>query len=248
MKDSSFQRYSRNHVHFYDKGVSPLLERGLALTNAVFREPRIVDLGCGDGRLVFDLHKKGALKNFVQVVGVDISKSRIERLRKELPFVKGLVSDALNVKQLPDCSFDFVICSQLIEHVENDSMLVEEVRRLLRNRGLAYMSSVVRKDYAVYFYFRDGLFRLDPTHLREYSSVGEFLGLLKSQGFEILGLETRQVMFPLLDLAVRLFIKIGFLQPNVRFYQQHRILNVIRRLRIPVVGYRSIEVLARKTE
>jgi len=65
-------------------------------------------------------------------VGVDISKERIERLRNELPFVKGIVSDALNVKELPDCSFDFIICSQLIEHVKDDHALVSVIKRLLK--------------------------------------------------------------------------------------------------------------------
>jgi len=55
MKDSLFQGYSRKHVHFYGEEVSVLLESGLALTNEVIKKPSIVDLGCGDGRLIFCL-------------------------------------------------------------------------------------------------------------------------------------------------------------------------------------------------
>ena len=174
-----------------------------------------------------------------------ISEERIGRLTKELPFVKGIISDASNVKELPDSSFDFVICSQLVEHVEDDDMLVQEIRRLLRVGGLAYISSVIKKWYGVYFYFRDGSFRLDPTHVREYSSVDEFVSLIANNGFEIVDVKTHRVMFPLLDLIIRLFIRIGLLEPNVRFYQQHKVLSKIRRVRMPVVGYRSIEVLAK---
>ena len=192
--------------------------------------------------------KGGLLKNVGEIVGVDISESRIERLTNELPFVKGIVSDALNVKELRDSSFDFVICSQLVEHVEDDDVLVLEIKRLLKNRGLAYLSSVIKKWYGAYFYFKDGSFRLDPTHVREYSSVDEFCGLIANNGFEVISVGTHQVMFPLLDLVVRLFVKIGLIEPNVRFYQQHRVLSKIRRLRVPVVGYGIIEVLARKIE
>jgi len=248
MKDRLFRGYSRRHVHFYSEEVSVLLESGLALANKVVKKPSIVDLGCGDGRLIFALYKRGLLKNVGEIVGVDISEERIGRLTKELPFVKGIISDASNVKELPDSSFDFVICSQLVEHVEDDDMLVQEIRRLLRVGGLAYISSVIKKWYGVYFYFRDGSFRLDPTHVREYSSVDEFVSLIANNGFEIVDVKTHRVMFPLLDLIIRLFIRIGLLEPNVRFYQQHKVLSKIRRVRMPVVGYRSIEVLAKKVE
>lgn len=248
MIDRLFQRYSHNHVHFYGNDTSLLLERGLALTGKILGTQRIVDLGCGDGRLIFALNKKGLLGNFDQIIGVDVSESRVRRMTKELPFVKGLVSDALSVKELSSSSFDFVICSQLIEHVEDDRKLLQEIARLLRKNGLAYISSVIKRAYAMYFYFMNGSFRLDPTHSREYTSVVEFLDLLESEGFDVIGLETHQIMFPLVDLFVRLFVKIGFLDPNVKFYLQHRVLNEIRELRIPVVGYKNIEVLARKIE
>lgn len=90
MKDSLFQEYSREHVHFYDEELPFLLESGLALTNKAIKKPSIVDLGCGDGRLIFALHKRGLLKNVGEIVGVDISEDRMGRLKKELPFVKGM--------------------------------------------------------------------------------------------------------------------------------------------------------------
>jgi len=44
VEDSSFQKYSSRHVHFYDEEVSPLLEYGLALTLKSCRKPSVVDL------------------------------------------------------------------------------------------------------------------------------------------------------------------------------------------------------------
>jgi len=137
MKDNLFLDYSRKHVHFYDESIPVLLERGLSLvTKCRETKPALLDLGCGDGRLLFALYRKGILTNFACIVGVDISKERIERLRKELPFIKGIISDALNVKELPICSFDFIICLQLIEHVKDDHALVSEIKRLLKDGGL----------------------------------------------------------------------------------------------------------------
>jgi 2-polyprenyl-3-methyl-5-hydroxy-6-metoxy-1,4-benzoquinol methylase len=248
MRDSSFQKYSKEHVHFYEEDVSPILEYGLDLTLKSCRKPSVVDLGCGDGRIIFALHKKSFLKNMSEIVGVYISEARIRRLKSNLPFVKGIVSNASNVKELPSSSFDFVICSQLIEHVEDDDALVLEIKRLLKNGGIAYLSSVAKKRYGVYFYFKDGSFKLDPTHVREYRSTDEFAGLVASKGFEVIRVKTRQVMFPLLDLIIRLLVKFGLIKPDLKLFQRHKVLGKVRQLKVPIIGYKTIEVLARKVE
>ena len=248
MKDSLFQDYSKKHVQFYDEGHHILVEFGLALVKEIFGKPSILDLGCGDGRLLFALNKKGLLNNVNEIVGVDISEKRIDRMTKELPLVKGVVSDAINVKCCPSSHFNYIICSQLIEHVEDDDALVVEIKRLLRSGGLAYISSVIKSWYGVYFYFSNGSFRLDPTHVREYKSVDEFVGMIAGKGFEAVHVNTHQVMFPLLDLTIRLFVKFGLMEPDVSFFQKHKFLSKIRKLLIPVVGYKSVEVLAKKIE
>ncbi|MEM5867307.1 MAG: class I SAM-dependent methyltransferase, partial [Candidatus Aenigmatarchaeota archaeon] len=87
---------------------------------------------------------------------------------------------------------------------------------------------------------------LDPTHVREYSSVNEFVKLFEEKGFEVINVVTRQVTYPLTDLAIRLFIKFGLIKPNVKFYEKHKIINGLRRLQIPIFGYSTIEVLVKK--
>jgi ubiquinone/menaquinone biosynthesis C-methylase UbiE len=236
------------HVHFYDEEVPILLQSGLALARELAKKPRIVDLGCGDGRLIFALHKRRLFKDADEVLGVDVSKTRIERLAKELPFVKCIVSDALNVKGLSRSSFDFVICSQLIEHVTDDEMLMLEIRRLLKDGGLVYLSSVIKKWYGAYFYLSGGSFKLDPSHVREYPSVNEFLHLLEGKGFEVISARTQRVMVPLVDLFARLLVEAGLLEMNMDFFQQHKALSKARGLRTPAVGYSSVEVLAKKLE
>jgi len=246
MDDNSFQSFSKMHVYFYGEDVSRLLELALTSVNKSVKKFSILDLGCGDGTLIFALYEKGRLGNAEEIVGVDISEDRIERLRSNLPFVKGVISDALNVKQLPASSFDFVICAQLIEHVENDRALVLGIKRLLKSGGFAYISSVIKKWWGTYIYFKEGAFRLDPTHVREYSSEQKFIDVIAGEEFEIMNVETHPVSFPLLDLIVRLSIKIGLAEPDVGFYQRHRNLSKLRELRLPVIGYEIVEALVRK--
>jgi SAM-dependent methyltransferase len=235
-------------VHFCDEDVPPLLQESLAFATKTAENVSIVDLGCGDGRLIYALHAKSMLKHVKNFVGVDISETRIKRMIRQLPFVKGIVSDALCVKELEDCCFDFVICSQLIEHVKDDKKLIVEIGHLLKSGGLAYISSVVKKWYGVYIYLRDHSFRLDPTHVREYSSVEEFTELIDSNRLNTLTTATSPVMFPISDLAVRAMIATGLVEPSVGVYYENKVFHKIRRLTIPVVGYSIIEVLAEKVD
>ena len=73
---NSFLKYSKEHVYFYEEDVSPILEYGLALTLRGCRKVSIVDLGCGDNRVIFALHRRFSLKDVGEVVGVDLSKGK----------------------------------------------------------------------------------------------------------------------------------------------------------------------------
>lgn len=247
MSNNSFSEYSAKHVHFLDESeeIPILVKCGLSLAGRNNGKPIIVDLGCGDGRLIFTLFEHGFLQKTGEVIGIDISEDRIERLTKMLPSVRGIISDALNVKDLRDSAVDFLICSQVIEHVD-DRTLLNEIKRLLADGGLAYISTVTKKWYGVYFYFNNGSFRLDPTHIREYSSTNEFATLILREGFDLIAIKSKNTSFPLTDIIVRFFIRSGLLKPNVAFYSPHKFLIKLRKLRIPIIGYQTCEVFVRK--
>ena len=247
MEDSLFQDYSKKHVHFYDETFPALIELGLTMISDI-EKPSIVDLGCGDGGLLLALYKKGLLNGFSEIIGVDISPKRIERLAKEMPFIKRMVSDASNVQNCSSSFFDFIICSQVIEHVRNDVALVAEFKRLLKGSGVAFISSVIKRWYGVYFYSYNGICKLDPTHIREYSSSREFVSLMQTKDFEVIDVRTHGIKFPILDLLLRLLIKFGLIEPDAGFFKKYKSLGVLREFRVPIIGYKHVEVLVRKIE
>lgn len=247
MSNNSFSKYSAKHVHFLDESeeIPVLVKGGLSLACRLNSKPIIADLGCGDGRLIFALYANGFLQKTGDVIGIDLSEDRIKRLTKMLPSIRGIASDALNVKDLQDSAVDFLICSQVIEHV-NDKMLLNEIKRLLSDGGLAYISTVAKKWYGIYFYFNNGSFRLDPTHVKEYSSAKEFASLISKEGFDLITVKSESTTFPLTDIIVRFFIRLGLLRPNVAFYSPHKFLTKFRKLRIPIIGYETCEVFVKK--
>lgn len=133
----------------------------------------VLDLGCGDGGIIKAIAKKYNKK----IVGVDISPRRIDELKFSFPQYNFLCADASNTRI--NKQFDLIICTQVIEHVSEDRRLIQEIDRLLKPNGYLFITSVVKKCWAVYIYRNKGKFVLDPTHEREYKDEQEFLQLFK---------------------------------------------------------------------
>lgn len=134
----------------------------------------LIDLGCGDGIFIHAIKKEFPK---IKVVGIDISPRRIEGLKKKFPKDKFFIKDVCDTKLKE--KFDFVHSSQVIEHVPSDKQMAKEISRLLKNEGILFCSSVIKKPWAIYQYRNNGKFVLDPTHEREYKNEKEFLDLFK---------------------------------------------------------------------
>ena len=241
-----FQRYSSLHFHFLGGPPPRLLERAIATRDgAPFA---VLDMGCGDGGLMFALKRQGLLGGAAVVAGVDLSPRRAALFALTMEDAVGVVSDACHVPELRDQSFDVVVCSQLIEHVAQDGALLEEVRRVLKADGMAYISSVIKSWYGFWAYRNGSGFLLDPTHVREYRSRDQFLALLAGSGLEPLEWATVGVRYPVLDLAVRAAAACGLAAPEQcrDIYVRRPRLEALRRVRVPAVGYFTVEALCRR--
>lgn len=87
---------------------------------------RILDIGCGDGHLL-KLIKEGDL------YGIDLDKNMVKQARKNTEATI-IQSDCTNIP-LPSQAFDTIICSEVLEHVEQPEEAIGEMRRLIKTRG-----------------------------------------------------------------------------------------------------------------
>jgi len=169
------KEYSENYHQKIDKkGLIPEMIKDIINKEEI---NTIVDLGCGDGEVIRGILNKYQDKN---VLGIDISPRRINDLIKEFPKQKFICADVCNSK-LDDNSIDLAISTQLIEHLEDDVDFVGEIERILKPKGYAFITSVIKKPWAIYKYRNKGKFVLDPTYVREYKNVDEFLELFKPE-------------------------------------------------------------------
>ncbi len=128
----------------------------------------ILDAGCGEG--YFTSAIKAACPS-ADVVGVDASDGAVryatERFGDSVSFRVG------NIFALPfaDDSFDVVLCSEVLEHLDNPAAAFSELRRIARRRV------VLTVPLEPYFKFFNDIARAlgiseDPGHVQFWSHAG----------------------------------------------------------------------------
>ena len=134
----------------------------------------LLELGCGEGRGVEEL--SGGVQSYT---GIDKIGVVIDSLRSRFPGHSFHRMNFPPLKGIADSRFDAVIAFQVIEHIEDDRLFLQEIYRVLRPGGKALLSTPNRN------------FSLtrNPWHVREYLP-GEFEALSRSvfDEVEIMGI------------------------------------------------------------
>ncbi len=91
------------------------------------RKSRVIDLGCGDGRLMQRLHDEMGC----EVMGVEVEQSNIIAIiQRGLPAIAADLNEGL--VDIPNDSFDFAVLSQTLQQVRNPKLLLLEMLRVAR--------------------------------------------------------------------------------------------------------------------
>lgn len=91
---------------------------------------RVLDLGCGHGIFGAELAKKGCQVTFADVENTLIADLRPVDFRK----IDIMKDDLVDLGE-----YDLVICANIIEHLSDPQVLVDEVQRLLAPGGKLYL-------------------------------------------------------------------------------------------------------------
>ncbi len=94
---------------------------------------KILEIGCGDGGVI------NFLKETNEVHSVDISASAVSQLKK-----KGIPAKQVDIsnESLPykKATFDYVIILETLEHLKSPHHAIEEIQRVLKERGMMICS------------------------------------------------------------------------------------------------------------
>lgn len=126
---------------------------------------KVMDIGCGNGSLSYDLAQAGA-----RVTGMDNNKDSIVFAREHFshPGLELILGDVS--KDLGENRYDTVVISNVLEHIEDRIGFLQKVQQRLKpDRWLIRVPSYDR-DWRVPLMEEIGVdFRLDETHFIEYS-------------------------------------------------------------------------------
>lgn len=97
----------------------------------------ILDLGCGRGWL------SNLLSSYGNVTGIEPVKPVIEHAKKLFPNIKFLVGTSKTILDTKTNNFDFVISSEVIEHIPDDEKdnFIEDIAKLLKKDGFLILTT-----------------------------------------------------------------------------------------------------------
>ncbi|ODS40452.1 hypothetical protein BEH94_05955 [Candidatus Altiarchaeales archaeon WOR_SM1_SCG] len=139
----------------------PLVARYEALMKMLPHQAQtILDVGCGDGYLIYLASCKHA---HIHLYGVDEDTLAVNLAKEELKKhnCKSSIYCA-NVYHLPfqSTSFDAVLMADVIEHLDEQDRALKEVCRILRDDGILLLTTPNRQPYM----------KWDKLHVREYNA------------------------------------------------------------------------------
>lgn len=88
---------------------------------------RVLELGCGEGDLLYWLKKEKAVKER----GIEIEESKVEKcIEKGISVLQGDINE--EIEDYPDNSFDYAICSQTLQQVFEPMSLIHSMMRVAK--------------------------------------------------------------------------------------------------------------------
>jgi len=182
MSEIEFQKYKTRGAGYHWEQISNSLRKRnifvvaryeliLDLIGKEIKGKRVLDVGCGDGVLSYLLAKKGA-----NVIGIDSSEEAIRFAKERCRDLSNLNFQVASAYELPFSkdNFDYVISSEVIEHLKYPEKMLAEIKRIWNGRGKIIITTPIRFTETP----------LDKMHYKEFFE-NEFKLLLKKYFEEI---------------------------------------------------------------
>ena len=164
----------------------------IALTDQIIKDQiekgsRVIDLGCGDGRLLKLLRDD----HDCQVLGVEFNQDGIlETIQHGVAVIQADLDEGLS--DIPDQIFDFAVLSQTLQQVRHPKQVLEELKRISK-KALVVIPNFAhwRVRLQVVRYGRTPITESLPYHWYDtpnlhMMSMSDFRDLAESLGFKIL--------------------------------------------------------------
>ncbi len=176
--------------HWWWEGRRQLLKNAIELNDNLW----ILDIGCGTGETISFL--KDTLSD-PEIFGVDNSLLALNFVKARRH--QGVHCDAVNLP-FTSSSFDYILLLDIIEHIEKDSCILDESKRVLKNKG-----KIIITVPALPFLF--SIHDSAQNHYRRYSHK-QIRKLAEENNLKIIKLSYFNFCFSPLIIVLRLLSKL----------------------------------------
>lgn len=127
---NSSEHWDRRLAETWDTSLREWPTKTALIASLIRPDAAVLDVGCGNGGILRELKQQG----FRNLHGLEISDYAVKRLGNEgIQMHKGLLPHI----GLQDNTFDYLIASQVLEHIIRKRLFLSEMRRVLRPGGQA---------------------------------------------------------------------------------------------------------------
>lgn len=154
----------------------------------------IVDFGCGAGHLIEEMHRVNPGAHFI---GVDVSREALSRAKTRCPYAGFHLENDGTVPLVAD-SVNFVLSSEVIEHVYDTENMVAEIARILRPGGRFLLTTPYHgffKNLAIVLFGFDRHFNPIGPHVRFFSKQ-TLTALLERHSLKVVGYDYYGRVYP----------------------------------------------------
>lgn len=145
------------------------------------KKGRVLDIGCGVGIFLYYAKKRGW-----KVYGTEFNKFSIKYINDTLKINTIFSSD---LKKLEKNYFDLITLHQVMEHIPDPNKMLRDIRLLLRDDGLIFMSVPYVYGISTRIIGRNSMHYAGMGHLN-YFNRKNMITLMNKNGFEVIKIRT----------------------------------------------------------
>lgn len=148
---------------------------------------RVMDVGCGGGILSEAMARAGAL-----VTGIDAENDAITVARNHANEQHISIDYFCTaIEEFESKKFHVVTCMEMLEHVQNPALVLEHCKRLLKPKGMLFLSTINRtlKAYASAVIAAEYLLNILPKQTHDYNKFikpSELVGMARAFNLELI--------------------------------------------------------------
>lgn len=173
-----------NKLYHYARKIALRSKIKLVTSFTTTTDKSLLDVGCGTGYFI-----ETALSRKWSVAGIEKSESVRKQVSDQLNIE---IQDADYLPHFKDSSKDAITMWHVLEHVENLNETMDQLYRILKNTGTAFIALPNKKSVDALYYKAYWAAYDIPRHLWHFS-VSDFTKLANKHNFEVI--EKRPMLF-----------------------------------------------------